>query len=160
MTPPTNDQYVLESARQFDEVHGLSYGQQLKNKDIPEGGAKGVILINTPEIDPSKRFFAMRTAVKAFTDSMLDLIVKDSVSGLVDYYNKDELIYFGPDEQVIPSDIDYIVKRAGERGYPIPAAFMSSKAEAGINHKVRVHTLPSGTYVSTCSILCVCMCIR
>ena len=51
-----------------------------------------------------------------------------SVSHLVDFYGKDELVYLGPDEQVIPSDIDWIIKRAAQRGYPIPAAFMSSKA--------------------------------
>jgi len=135
VTPSNSDQYALESTRQFDEVYGLSYAQQLKNKDIPEGGAKGVILVNTPNIEPKARFFAMRKAVKAFSDSMLDLIVKDSVAGLVDYYNKDELIYFGPDEQIIPQDIDWIVARAAVRGYPLPAAFMSSKQANGINHK-------------------------
>ena len=129
------DQFVQEGSRQFDEAYGLSFAQQLKNKDIPEGGAKAVILVNSPHIHPSKRVFAMRKSVKAFTDTILDLIVKDSVKGLVDYYKKDELIYLGPDEQVIPYDIDWIVARAKQRGYPIPAAFMSSKAEAGINHK-------------------------
>jgi glutamate dehydrogenase len=113
---------VLEGTRQFDEAYGLSFAQQLKNKDIPEGGAKGVILVNSPAIKPNSRFFAMRKSVKAFTDSMLDLIVKDSVSNLVDHYKKDELIYLGPDEQVLPSDIDWIIERAGKRGYPIPAA--------------------------------------
>ncbi len=34
-----------------------------------------------------------------------------------------------------PWDIDWIVERAAQRGYPIPAAFMSSKQGAGINHK-------------------------
>jgi len=34
------------------------------------------------------------------------------------------LLYLGPDEQVIPPDIDWIVRRAAIRGYPIPAAFM------------------------------------
>lgn len=135
VTPPNADQYVLESSRQFDEAYGLSYAQQLKNKDIPEGGSKGVVLVNSPSISPEHKDFAMRKAVKAFTDSLLDLIVKDSVSGLVDLYGKDELIYLGPDEQVTPWDIDWIVERAAQRGYPIPAACMSSKQGAGINHK-------------------------
>lgn len=116
----------------------------------------GVILVNTPSIESNKRFFAMRKAVKGFADSMLDLIVQNSVAKLVrltyqlfvkwkllfngvenickrvtvmkvDHFGKDELIYLGPDEQIIPSDIDWITQRAAERGYPIPAAFMSSK---------------------------------
>lgn len=73
--------------------------------------------------------------MKAFSDSILDLTVKDGVKNLVDFYGKDELIYLGPDEQVIPYDIDWICDRARVRGYPIPAAFMSSKKGAGINHK-------------------------
>jgi glutamate dehydrogenase len=84
--------------------------QQLKNKDIPEGGAKSVVLVNSPSINPAYKEFAMRKSVKAFTDSILDLIVKDSLSGLVDHLGKDELIYLGPDEQVIPWDIDWIMK--------------------------------------------------
>jgi glutamate dehydrogenase len=135
VTPQNSDAYAQESSRQYDEVYGLSHAQQLKNKDIPEGGAKGVILVNAPAIEPSMRQFAMRKAIKAFTDAMLDLMVKDSVTKLVDFYKKDELIYFGPDEQVIPYDIEWIVGRAAVRGYPIPDALMSSKQANGINHK-------------------------
>ncbi len=135
VTPNNSDQHALESTRQFDEVYGLSYAQQLKNKDIPEGGSKAVVLVNTPVIPANSKFFAMRKSVKAFSDSVLDLICKDSVARLTDYYGKEELIYLGPDEQIIPSDIDWICDRAAKRGYPIPAAFMSSKREAGFNHK-------------------------
>lgn len=135
VTPKTSDLYIHASAQQFDEAYGLSYAQQLKNKDIPEGGSKAVVLVNSPSISPYHTEFAMRKAVKAFTDSLLDLIVAPSVSQIVDYYKKDELIYLGPDEQVIPWDIDWIINRAEQRKYPIPSAFMSSKAEAGINHK-------------------------
>eukprot|EP00595_Chromulina_sp_UTEXLB2642_P000372 CAMPEP_0196762282 /NCGR_PEP_ID=MMETSP1095-20130614/1684_1 /TAXON_ID=96789 ORGANISM="Chromulina nebulosa, Strain UTEXLB2642" /NCGR_SAMPLE_ID=MMETSP1095 /ASSEMBLY_ACC=CAM_ASM_000446 /LENGTH=572 /DNA_ID=CAMNT_0042112867 /DNA_START=1492 /DNA_END=3210 /DNA_ORIENTATION=+ len=135
VTPQNSDQYALESTRQFDEAYGLSYAQQLKNKDIPEGGSKAVILVNSPAISESSRFFSSRKCVKSFTNTILDLIVSDSVKQLVDLYGKDELIYLGPDEQIIPFDIDWICNRAAQRGYPIPAAFMSSKKGAGINHK-------------------------
>jgi len=135
VTPPNADTYSSESSKHFDEVYNLSYAQQLKNKDIPEGGAKAVIILNTPIIHKDAKFFAMRKSIRAFTDSVFDLMVKDSVSGLVDYLKRDELLYFGPDEQVIPSDIDWITQRAGQRGYPTPNAFMSSKPKAGFNHK-------------------------
>ena len=42
VTPSSAEQYALESSRQFDECYGLAYAQQLKNKDIPEGGSKGI----------------------------------------------------------------------------------------------------------------------
>lgn len=34
------------SARAFLEAYGLANAQQRKNKDIPEGGSKGVIMVN------------------------------------------------------------------------------------------------------------------
>lgn len=135
VTPANAEQHALESTRTYDEVYGLSFAQQLKNKDIPEGGSKGVVLVNTVGMNPSTKFFAMRKSVRGFSDALLDLIVKDSVQHLVDFYGKDELIYLGPDEQIIPSDIEWIIERAGQRGYPIPAAFMSSKKDDGFNHK-------------------------
>jgi len=79
----------------------------------------------------------MRTSVKAFTDSLLDLIVgtEETRQFVVDRLGFDELVYLGPDEQVVPEDINWIIQQAAKRGYPIPAAFMSSKPLAGINHK-------------------------
>ena len=53
----------------FDEVYGLSYAQQLKNKDIPEGGAKGAIVIK-PGGDKTR-------VVKAAINTLLDLIAPD-----------------------------------------------------------------------------------
>jgi glutamate dehydrogenase len=69
-------------------VYGLSYAQQLKNKDIPgkyiifissimqlcactEGGAKAVVLVDSEKVNPLSRGYAIRKAVKAFTDSLL-----------------------------------------------------------------------------------------
>lgn len=34
VTPPNSDTKSFESGRHFDEVYGLSYGQQLKNKVV------------------------------------------------------------------------------------------------------------------------------
>lgn len=114
--PRSRDQHTLETERQFDEVYGLSYAQQLKNKDIPEGGAKGVALV-VPGTDPT-------SAVRDFVDGLLDLA---EVTG--------ELLYLGPDENITPAHIEWIADRAAARDYPQPLAFMSSKPGAGINHK-------------------------
>jgi glutamate dehydrogenase len=136
VTPASAEQYALESARHYDECYGLAFAQQLKNKDIPEGGSKAVVLINTHQLQglsDTSKFFIMRKAVKAMTDAMLDLIVDTDYTRkyLVDYWGKKEVLYLGPDEQVIPEDIEWIVKRAAKRGYGTPAAFMSSKPRAG-----------------------------
>lgn len=137
VTPGSNEQFALESAHQYDECYGLAYAQQLKNKDIPEGGSKAVVLIDTVGMESHGKDFVMRKSVKAFVDTILDLVVDtpETRAEIVDFVGKKEVLYLGPDEQVIPQDIDWVIKRAAQRGYDTPAAFMSSKPRAGINHK-------------------------
>ena len=127
----SKEHFELESNRLFDEVTKLAWAQQFKNKDIPEGGSKAVILMEPDgEID---------LAVKSMTDSLLDLMVTDEQgqlpSEIVDYLNRDEIIYLGPDENITPKHIQWIVDRAAKRGYKWPGAIMSSKPKAGISHK-------------------------
>lgn len=139
--PNSKDTHSLESARQFNEAYNLAFAQQLKNKDIPEGGSKAVVLCDPivgPIGDLAPRDFIIRKSVKAFSDALLDLNTTDEEvkRAVVDYYGQDELIYLGPDENIIPEDITWMTKRAAYRKYPIPRAFISSKPDAGINHKV------------------------
>lgn len=137
VTPSSSEQYAMESSRCYDEVYSLSHAQQLKNKDIPEGGSKAVVLVDVSQVSDTQRNHVLRNSVKGFTDAILDLIVtsEDTRKHMVDHLGFDELIYLGPDEQVVPEDINWIIQQAAKRGYPIPAAFMSSKPLAGINHK-------------------------
>ena len=123
------DQFARESERLYDEAYSLAFAQQLKNKDIPEGGAKAAILL-APDS-------AVERSVKGFVDCILDLITpdKDVRAQIIDRFGKEELLYLGPDENITPQLIDWIVDRARRRGYPIPTALMSSKPGAGINHK-------------------------
>jgi glutamate dehydrogenase len=105
------------------------FAQQLKNKDIPEGGSKAVTLSDTNGLSQSGKNFVMRKSVKAFTDTILDLVVDTpkTQATIVNLLGKKEVLYLGPDEQVIPVDINWIIKQAAHRGYGTPAAFMSSK---------------------------------
>lgn len=123
------EQFGREAERLYDEAYGLAFAQQLKNKDIPEGGAKAAILV-APGARPSR-------SVKGFVDSLLDLITPDPAAKkrIVDRHDMQELLYLGPDENITPELINWIVARAKQRGYPTPAALMSSKPGAGINHK-------------------------
>lgn len=127
--PLGQEQYALETERLYDEVYGLAHAQQLKNKDIPEGGSKGVILAR-PDAN-------MERVGRYYADALLDLLVtppQDEVPR-VDYYGQDELLYLGPDENISNRLITWVVDRARQRGHPMPGAFMSSKPGAGINHK-------------------------
>ncbi len=127
--PRSVEQFSREQERLYDEAYNLAFAQQLKNKDIPEGGSKAAILVH-----PNGR---VSRSVKAFVNSILDLITpeKSTKSQIVDHLHHDELIYLGPDENITPKLIDWVVDRARRRGYPMPTALMSSKPGAGINHK-------------------------
>ncbi|MCH2141697.1 MAG: NAD-glutamate dehydrogenase [Phycisphaerales bacterium] len=127
--PRSSPQFTRETERLYDEAYGLASAQQLKNKDIPEGGSKAAILVHPHE--------KCGRSVKAFVDSVLDLIVDDTRvrSRIVDRSGTEELLYFGPDENISPQLINWIVARANQRGYSVPTALMSSKPGAGINHK-------------------------
>ena len=65
----STEQHLRESERHLDEAYALAHAQELKNKDIPEGGAKAVLLVH-PARD-------VTPCVRAFTDAMLDLITAD-----------------------------------------------------------------------------------
>ncbi len=47
--PERNEQLVADRNSLFSECYNLAFTQQKKNKDIPEGGAKGVILLEPYE---------------------------------------------------------------------------------------------------------------
>ena len=123
------DEHARESERLYDEAYQLALAQQLKNKDIPEGGSKATILI-----EPDAK---LPRSVKGFVDSIIDLITPDEGTRkfIVDRFGQEEQIYLGPDENITPDLIEWIVDRARRRGCPAPTALMSSKPGAGINHK-------------------------
>lgn len=128
--PDGEAQHAREAERLYNEAYGLAFAQQLKNKDIPEGGAKAAVLIEAGA--------EVTRSVKSFVDSLLDLITPEPGTKrlVVDRLGREELVYLGPDENITPQHIEWIVDRARRRGYAMPTAFMSSKPGAGINHKV------------------------
>lgn len=134
VTPKTPEAFAHASTRHYDECRDLAQAQQLKNKDIPEGGAKAVILVDaTGHGDDAWagkgrhafREYLNRKAIQAFADALLDVSLESEAP----------LPYLGPDEQVIPQDIERIVANAQRRGHPRPDTLMSSKPGAGISHK-------------------------
>ena len=133
--PPSLDAYQIESRRHFNECFSLAWAQQLKNKDIPEGGAKAVCLVFP--VEGEDRSALLHDCMKKFVDGLLDLITPlEAHTRVVSRGGcTSELLYLGPDENITPVDIDWIANRAAERKYALPSAFISSKPRAGINHK-------------------------
>lgn len=131
--PQTETAYAYAKSGLFDEVYGLSYAQQLKNKDIPEGGSKAVLLIK-PKSDHER-------ALQGSVNALLDLLVlkdeehEDVSSQMISYYKPEEIIYLGPDENMTNDLINWTQNQAQKRGYKYYRAFMSSKPVDGINHK-------------------------
>ena len=130
--PRTSTDFTYAIAGLFDEVYGLSLAQQLKNKDIPEGGSKAVMVVK-PEANRER-------SVRSGINALLDLLVSEDESheeqaSKVSYYKEEEIIYLGPDENMTNQLIEWVPQQARRRGYKYAEAFMSSKPGAGINHK-------------------------
>ncbi len=116
----------------FDEAYGLSQAQQMKNKDIPEGGSKGVLVLK-PQGNKAR-------AVRGAINALLDLLVSEDEahegkSGLISYYKEEEILFLGPDENMTNDLIVWVPEQAERRNYRYAKAFMSSKPGDGINHK-------------------------
>ncbi|MDB2687586.1 NAD-glutamate dehydrogenase, partial [Mariniblastus sp.] len=129
LVPTRNtEHYLFEGARVFEEAWRLATAQQLKNKDIAEGGSKAVVVCK-PDSVPVR-------VGRDFVDGLLDLVtdVPGTTANDLESIGQ-EFLYLGPDENVTDELIDWIVQRSEERDYPYPATIMSSKPTAGINHK-------------------------
>jgi glutamate dehydrogenase len=123
----TIQNYLNNSDFIFDENYNLAYTQQKKNKDIPEGGSKGTILLRWKHQDKDA------TAFKKYVDGLLDLILPDE--GIVDDYGKEVILFLGPDEGTADL-MEWASVRARERGYPYWQAFSTGKplSMGGIPH--------------------------
>ena len=90
------ESYSINLRSLLDENYGLAATQQRKNKDIPEGGSKGTILLDFANQDKA------RVAFEKYVDSILDLLIVGETPGIkekiVDLYDKPEILFFGPDE--------------------------------------------------------------
>jgi len=89
---PNRQAYIKNVCSVFDENYNLAYTQQKKNKDIPEGGSKGTILLNPESQDAGERSF------ERYVCSLMDVIVPECVQ--VDYSGATvpEVLFLGPDE--------------------------------------------------------------
>lgn len=111
----------------FDENYNLAHTQQQKNKDIPEGGSKGTILLHWRYPDSAEFAF------KKYIDGLLDLILPSE--GTVDYFGEEILLFLGPDEGTA-DEMDWASERARQRGYPFWKAFTTGRSVnmGGIPH--------------------------
>ncbi|GAV48114.1 hypothetical protein ZYGR_0I04110 [Zygosaccharomyces rouxii] len=128
----TQDVYDMNSKTVVDENYQLASTQQRKNKDIPEGGSKGVILLNPGLTAPDQTFIAFTQ----YVDSIIDILIKDPLKEkYVDLLNQEEILFFGPDEGTA-GFVDWATKHARARGCPWWKSFLTGKSPqlGGIPH--------------------------
>lgn len=147
---PTQEERVrAELPFVFAECYQLALTQHKKNKDIPEGGAKGVIFFQLfhKERTLERRSFVsydapkyLYNAQKSFIESLMTLINSNSSGSLknkeiLDYWKRPEYLYLGPDENMSDAMISWIADFSLKVGYRLGDTFISSKSQKGINHK-------------------------
>ena len=123
------ENYDKNSDSIFDENYNLALTQQKKNKDIPEGGSKGTILLNIQYQDRSELSF------EKYIDGLLDVILPDE--SIKDYYGHEEILFLGPDEGTAEL-MSWASQRARERGYKFWKSFSTGKplSDGGIPHDI------------------------
>lgn len=125
--------YSINARSMFDENYGLANTQQRKNKDIPEGGSKGVILLDAQQQDKGS------VAFEKYIDSIMDLLLPAQTPGIknpiVDFYGKEEILFMGPDENTADL-VDWATEHARSRGAPWWKSFFTGKSPklGGIPH--------------------------
>ncbi|KAI0016948.1 NAD-specific glutamate dehydrogenase-like protein [Xylariomycetidae sp. FL0641] len=129
----SKEAYGINARNLFDENYGLASTQQRKNKDIPEGGSKGVILLDAKQQDRATEAF------EKYIDSILDLLLPAETPGIknpiVDLYRKEEILFMGPDENTADL-VNWATEHARARGAPWWKSFFTGKSPrlGGIPH--------------------------
>ncbi|KAI7899115.1 Glutamate/Leucine/Phenylalanine/Valine dehydrogenase-domain-containing protein [Cokeromyces recurvatus] len=127
--------YSINLRTLFDENYNLANTQHRKNKDIPEGGSKGTILLDVDQQDKPL------VAFEKYVDAVLDLLIDGETIGvkekLVDLTEKPEILFLGPDEGTAEY-MDWASQHARRRGASFWKAFTTGKSQSlgGIPHDV------------------------
>ncbi|KAH8726513.1 Glutamate/Leucine/Phenylalanine/Valine dehydrogenase-domain-containing protein [Phaeosphaeriaceae sp. PMI808] len=129
----SQEAYSINARSLFDENYNLANTQQRKNKDIPEGGSKGVVLLDFAHQDKAAGAF------EKYIDSILDLLLPPTSPGIkdpiVDLHGKEEILFMGPDENTADL-VDWATEHARSRGAPWWKSFFTGKSPklGGIPH--------------------------
>lgn len=123
----SNDEnYVHNRQTQFQENYNLAFTQKLKNKDIPESGSKGTVLMKQGKNEKANLAFSQ------YVDSIMDICLK--APGVPDS-DKEEVIFLGPDENTAHL-MDGACNYVHDRHYGYWRAFTTGKSNklGGIPH--------------------------
>lgn len=124
----TIDDYRQNADFAFEECYNLAYTQNKKNKDIPEGGSKGVIVVGT-----GAGAHESASAFSRYVDALLDMLLPVNAKRIVNF--EEEILFLGPDEGTAEI-MDWACRRAHERGYKYWKGFTTGKSAdlGGVSH--------------------------
>ncbi len=119
--------YINNSDFIFDENYNLADTQHRKNKDIPEGGSKGTVLLGWKYQDKAE------CAFKKYINGLLDLLVPDD--NILDYHGSEIVLFLGPDEGTADL-MEWASLRAKALDYPYWKSFSTGRpvSMGGIPH--------------------------
>jgi glutamate dehydrogenase len=125
----TADDYLRNDDSLFDECFNLAFTQNKKNKDIPEGGSKGIILpaLGAKNAEADECFHR-------YVNALLDLLLPGHEAEITGW--EEEILFLGPDEGTAHL-MDWASQRARARGYRYWKGFTTGKDASlgGISHK-------------------------
>ncbi len=133
-----HDAYEFAKDEIFREVFVLAHTQHMKNKDIYEGGAKMISLLNLASNQKFKPvLFESQRAICAAFVSLINYNAKHKLrdKNIVDYLGDKEIIEIGPDENMFDPMIRWMGDYAQSVGYTLKSGIISGKPDSGINHK-------------------------
>jgi len=129
----SNHHHVYQKNKQtlFAENYNLALAQLLKNKDIPEGGSKGTILVALRATMDRKKLFLQ------YIDALLDVIIP-GVEGVRSSMKTPEILFLGPDENTAGDYPAIAALHAKSRGYLQWKSLTTGKDQilGGIPHDV------------------------
>jgi len=123
------ENYVHNRITQFQENYNLAFTQKLKNKDIPESGSKGTILMKQGKNAKANLGF------QQYVDSIMDICLK--APGVPATFENNEVIFLGPDENTAHL-MDSACTYSKDRDYSYWRAFTTGKSASlgGIPHDI------------------------
>ena len=129
MIVSNNHTYDRNKLSLFAENYNLALAQHMKNKDIPEGGSKGTILVST------RATLDRTTLFLQYVDALLDLMLPNT-PGVRDTLSKPEILFLGPDENTAGTFPSIAALHAKGRGYKQWKSFTTGKGQdiGGIPH--------------------------
>lgn len=126
--------YASNKQSLFQENYNLAHTQLLKNKDIPEGGSKGTILVSTRTLHRLDENDKMRM-FRQYVDALLDVTIPKQ-AGVIDNLKQEEIIFLGPDENTAGHYPAVAALHSKGRGYSAWKSFTTGKDPSlgGIPH--------------------------